>query len=174
MIQAGILMEGDPVELLEGWLVRRICKNPPHIFVTQTLRDLLPRVVPTGWFVNDQEPVTTDESEPEPDISVVRGEPRNYRTRRPGPGDSALLIEVSDTSLRQDRTLKKRIYARASVPVYWIVNVIDRWVEVYTDPTGPADDPGYRQRKDHGPDEEMPIILDGREVGRLVVRDLLP
>src|SRR4051794_9081741 len=68
MIEAGILHSGEPVELLEGWLVPKMTKHPPHIFATQTLRDLLPPLVAPGWFVNDQEPVTTEESEPEPDL----------------------------------------------------------------------------------------------------------
>jgi hypothetical protein len=59
------------------------------------------------------------------------------------------------------------------VPVYWIVNLVDRRVQVYTDPTGPADEPTYRQRKDYAETDEVPVTLDGREVGRIPVRELL-
>ncbi len=81
---------------------------------------------------------------------------------------------MADATLRRDRTLKLRIYARASVPVYWIVNLIDRQIEVYTDPTGPAEQPSYGQHRDYGPADDAPLVLDGREVGRVAVREVLP
>jgi Uma2 family endonuclease len=175
MIRKGILKEGDPVELVEGLLVKKMTKNPPHTFATQALRDLLPTLCRPGWFVNDQEPVTTDDSEPEPDVTVVRGERRQYlaQDRHPGPQDTALVVEVADSSLAVDETLKAPAYARARIPVYWIVNLVDRRVQVYTDPTGPAAEPAYRQRQDFGPDAFVPVVLDGQEVGRVAVGDLL-
>jgi len=174
MIEAGILKSGDPVELLEGWLVQKMTKHPPHCTATRLTRRALDVVVPEGWFVDSQEPLTTTESEPEPDIAVVRGDVRDYATRHPGPQDMALAVEVSDSSLPRDRGIKQRVYARAGIPTYWIVNLMDRVIEVCTDPTGPADEPTYRQRQDFGPDAELPVVVDGREVGRLAVRDLLP
>ena len=176
MIRQGILKDGDPVELVEGVLVLKMTKNPPQTFATQSLRDLLPRLLPPGWFVDDQEPVTTQDSEPEPDISVVRGDRRHYleQDRHPGPQDTALVIEVSDSSLHVDETVKLRAYARASTPIYWIVNLVDGRVQVYTDPTGPADEPTYGQRLDFGPADQVPVLLDGQEVGRIRVGDLLP
>jgi Uma2 family endonuclease len=118
--------------------------------------------------------VTIDESEPEPDVSVVRGDTRSYLTRHPGPSDTGLVVEVADESLVRDRGVKKRLYARARSPHYWIVNLIDRQVEVYSDPTGPADKPDYRLRRIYGGDERVPVILDGVEVGTIAIRDLLP
>jgi Uma2 family endonuclease len=174
MARLGILTEDDRVELLEGILVAKMTKNPPHIVATGLAQDLLMRVVPPGWYVSVQDPVTTDESEPEPDLKVVRGDRRDHLTRRVGPVDSPLVIEVADSSLREDRTLKKRIYARAGVPTYWIVNLRDREVEVYTDPTGPTARPDYRSRRDYAPGESIPLTLDGREVGPIAVDDLLP
>jgi Uma2 family endonuclease len=175
MIRHGILKSGDPIELIEGVLVQKMTKNPPHSFATQLLRDLLPRMVPPGWFVSDQEPVTTSDSEPEPDVTIVRGERRQYleQDRHPGPADTALVIEVAESSLPGDRGPKGRVYARAAIPEYWIVNLVERRVEVYTDPTGPADEPGYRQERDFAADEEVPVTLDGQEVGRVRVGDLL-
>jgi Uma2 family endonuclease len=175
MIRQGILKDGDPVELVEGVLVMKKTKNPSHCFATQTLRDLLHGLLPTGWFVDDQEPVTTQDSEPEPDIAVIRGQRRQYleQDRHPGPRDTALVIEVADSSLHIDETAMLRAYARASVPVYWIVNLVDRRVQVYTAPTGPADPPTYGQRQDFGPAEEVPVVLDGHEAGRIAVSDLL-
>ncbi len=174
MIQAGILTEDDPVELLEGWLIEKMPKNPPHILATRFTRTALERLAPAGWFVNTQEPVTTADSEPEPDVSLAKGDPRDYSTRHPGPPETALIVEVSAASLRRDRTTKLRIYARARFPVYWIVNLIDNRVEVYTDPTGPADQPTYRQHRDYGPADDLPLVIDGKEIGRIAVRDILP
>lgn len=174
MIQAGILTDDDAVELLEGWLVQKMGKNPPHSYATRQLRKGLEGVVPAGWFVDSQEPVTDDTSEPEPDATVIRGTPRDYLERHPVPGDTALVGEVSDTTLRRDRGFKKRIYAAARIAVYWIVNLVDRQIEVYTDPTGPANPPDYRQRQDYRPGDLVPVVIDGREVGRVAVNDILP
>lgn len=174
MIRAGILTDDDPVELLEGWLVVKMPKNPPHRLATQLTRAALERLLPAGWFVDAQEPITTETSEPEPDVMLVRGDPRQYGDRHPGAQDLALVVEVAETSLTRDRGMKKRLYARTKIPVYWIVNLVDGWIEVYTDPTGPAAEPDYRQHRDYGPADELPVVIEGKEVGRLAVRDLLP
>lgn len=174
MIAAGILTDDDPVELLEGWLVTKMGKNPPHVLAADLLADKLNEMRPPGWHVKRQDPITTADSEPEPDVAVVRGSRRDYRDRHPGPGDLALVVEVADSTLVRDRTTKKRAYARAGIPVYWIVNLIDRMVEVYTDPTGPAGQPDYRRRTEYREADSIPLTLDGREVAVIAVRDLMP
>jgi hypothetical protein len=174
MAAAGILAEGDPVELLEGWLVRKMTKHPPHTLSTFLVRRSLERLLPGGWYVNSQEPITTAESEPEPDLFVARGDPREYAERHPGPAEVSMVIEVADSSLGYDRAMKKRIYARAGIAIYWIVNLIDRQIECYSDPSGPVDAPDYRQRREYGIGETIPVMLDGEEVGSLPVQDLLP
>src|SRR5205823_1917874 len=93
--------------------------------------------------------------------------------RHPGPRDTALVIEVAESSLHIDETAMLRACARARVPVYWIVNLVNRRVQVYTDPTGPAEEPAYGQRQDYPETYEVPVVLDGHEVGRIAVRDLL-
>src|SRR5262249_39249953 len=113
MIDDGILTEDDPVELIEGCLVTKMPKKPLHSVVTHALRETLKSLVPPGWFVGSQEPVTTDSSEPEPDVAVVRGRVHDYREQHPGPADLALVAEVADTTLRSARGFKKRAYARA-------------------------------------------------------------
>jgi len=174
MIDAGILTDDDPVELLEGLLVYKMPKKPPHILTTDLTRESLARLLPPGWHVKGQDPITTEDSEPEPNVTVVRGDRRDYSERHPGPGDVALVIEVSDTTLRRDRGLKKRLYARAGIPVYLIINLPERQIEVYASPTGEAEEPDYQRRQDYGPDDEVPIIIEGREVGRLLAREILP
>jgi Uma2 family endonuclease len=174
MARAGILTEDDPVELLEGWLVQKMTKNPPHNVATGLVGDALEARIPLGWHVAIQGSVTTSDSEPEPDIAVIRGTRRDYLDHHPGPKDVALIAEVADTSLRRDRSTKKRLYARAGYPIYWIVNLAERQIEVYTEPATAAKRPDYRQRRDYGPDDAAPVVLDGAEVGTLMVRDLLP
>jgi Uma2 family endonuclease len=174
MIDAAILDEDDPVELLEGLLVTKMSKNTAHVLAKRLLLEALRAILPAGWFLDEQDPVTTADSEPEPDTAVIRGSPRDYSVRHPGPEDVAIIIEVADSSLRRDRGRKKRLYARASIREYWIVNLIDRQVEVYTDPTGPGKQPDYRQHRDYAASDAVPVIVDGREVGRLTVTNLLP
>ncbi len=174
MIVAGILREDEPVELLEGWLVLKMTRNPPHDLAVGLLEDEIIRCLPAGWFRRGQCAVTTADSEPEPDVAVARGQRRDYGTRHPGPGDLALAAEVADSSLEGDRTIKARIYARASIPTYWIVNLPDHQVEVYTNPTGPTAEPHYQQQQVYRPGDLVPLVLDGQEVARIAVTDLLP
>ena len=174
MIRAGILGPDDHVELLEGWLVRKMTKNPPHVVSTALTADELRRIVPAGWHVANQDPVTTRDSEPEPDVSVVRGKVRDYTKRHPGPEDLALAVEVADTSLERDRRLKARVYARAQIPIYWIVNINERVLEVYTQPTSLGRWPKYSSQDVLREGQSVTVVLDGRKVGKIAVRDLLP
>jgi Uma2 family endonuclease len=174
MMKAGILLDGDPVELLEGLLVQKMSKNPAHVLACRLTRKRLELLAPAEWFVATQDPITTEDSEPEPDLSVVREDPRDYENRHPGPQDLALVVEASDSSLQRDRTRKQRLYARAAIQIYWIVNLIDGQIEVYTDPTGPEEKPSYRQRRDYGLADEVPFTIEGREIGRFAVREVLP
>src|SRR5207247_5767280 len=102
MAEAGILTEDDPVELLEGWLVRKMTKNPPHVVATGLVRRTLEQLLPSGWYVAVQDPISMADSDPEPDVAVVRGEVRDYLDRHPGPQDVVTVVEVADTSLKQD------------------------------------------------------------------------
>jgi Uma2 family endonuclease len=174
MIRAGILTSDDPVELLEGWLVCKMPKSPSHRISVRLTRDALQAVVPAGWYVDSQEPITLADSEPEPDVTVIRGETRDYFDRHPGPTDLALVVEVADTTLERDRRVKKRLYALAGLVIYWIINLSELLVEVYTEPSGPAEEPDYRERRDYGVDDSVPVVIEGREVGRIDVRELLP
>jgi Uma2 family endonuclease len=174
MGEAGILAEDEKVELLEGMIVEKMTQNPPHMVACSLLLRLLTGTLPAGWFLAMQGPVTTDDSLPEPDAAVVRGAERDYLGRRWAAGDVGLLIEVSDSTLAFDQGTKKRVYARAGCPVYWIVNLVNQRIEVYTDPSGPSDAPDYGSRQDFAPGASLPIVLDGALVGHLAVTDLLP
>jgi Uma2 family endonuclease len=174
MIDAGILTEDDRVELLEGWLVCKMSKKPPHDVVVSLLIEILWGLLPKNWHCRGQSAVTTDASEPEPDVAVVRGAPRQYLAHHPRPRETALAIEVSDTTLRTDRKLKAALYGRVGIPTYWIVNIPDRQIEVYTNPTGGDPEPGYAYRQDYHSRDKIPLVLDGKKIAEIRVKDILP
>jgi Uma2 family endonuclease len=175
MITAGILKEGEPIELLDGWLVLKMTRNPPHDLSLSLTEEEIQTRLPKEWFLRIQSAITIPEyNEPEPDIGVVCGPRRRYKTRHPGPSDTAMIVEISDASLQEDREDKAPIYASAKIPVYWIINIPDNQIEVNTEPSGPTAEPGYRQNKVYRPGDLVPLMIDGREVGQIAVSDLLP
>ncbi len=169
MIEAGVIAEDHPIELLGGYLVTKMPKNPPHSSSTFRVRRALEALVPDGWFVDSQEPVTLADSEPEPDAFVARGD-APYADRHPGPEDLALVVEVSAASLQRDRTLKKRLYALGGIPLYWIVDLQHGLVEVFSDPANGE----YRSRHEYASDAEIALVIDGVEVGRFQAGSILP
>jgi Uma2 family endonuclease len=175
MIAAGVLTENDRVELIDGQIVAKMTHNPPHDTSVDLTQSEVSAVLPEDWRVRVQSAITLPgaDSEPEPDVAVVRGPARRYRRSHPRAKDIALLIEVADATLRYDRTTKHRLYAGARIPVYWIVNLIDSYVEVYTLPRG-GRSPGYRNRQDYSLSEAVPVVIEGREIARIAVQELLP
>jgi Uma2 family endonuclease len=123
LIELGVLNEDDNLELLEGYLVHKMSRNPPHDAAIQKGTRKWIRVLPPGWDLRVQSAITLPESEPEPDFAIVRGDANAYLTRHPIAADVGLVVEVSDSTLPGDRDDKGRIYARAGIPCYWIVNV---------------------------------------------------
>jgi len=175
MIEAGVFPPKNRIFLWNGRLVEKMTKNPPHVYSQNQIVEFFRTLTPQGWFVEQDQPVTLgDKSVPEPDLKVVRGNREDFRKKRPLASDISLVAEVSDTSLPLDTRRVLENYARANIPVYWVVNIPDARIEVYSDPTGPDRWPAYRSRRDYGPDAEVPVILDGREVGKVAVKDVLP
>lgn len=174
MARAGIFVDGDPIELLEGWLVQKMTKHPRHRAATRRVRLAIEKLLSDAWSVDVQEPITTGDSEPEPDVSVVFGDTAEMRDRHPAPSEVGLVVEVADSSLERDRVWKKRIYAAAGIPTYWIVNLIENCVEVFTQPSGANGNSGYAKAEVWQRGDEVPVVLDGREFGRVAVNDLLP
>jgi Uma2 family endonuclease len=171
--EAGVLTEDDPVELLEGLIVPKMNLNPRHSMTVQAAHEVLRGRLPPGWCIRVQDVVTTADSEPEPDLAVVRGSHRDYADAHPTAGQTAVVIEVADSSLPRDLA-KRRIYARSGIPVYWIVNLVECRIEVYTDPTGPDSEPAYRRRDDYSAADSVPWWIEQQEVARIKVADLLP
>jgi Uma2 family endonuclease len=173
MVEAGFLTSEDKVELLENYVVLKMPRNPLHDGTLDLVLSAL-RVLPAGWFVRVQQTVVTSDSRPEPDFAVVRGNSRSYLVNHPTPADVGLLIEVANTSVLRDQRDKARIYARANVVCYWIVNLEDRRVEVHTQPSGPGDSPAYASVQNYAPGDAVPLVLDGNTVANIPVADLLP
>ncbi len=175
LVRDGFFDSDDRFELLEGWIAPKMTKNPPHAIANDLAYDFLsPLATRAGYHIRNQGSVETADSVPEPDLAIVRGNRRDYLQRHPGPANTAVAVEISDSSLSSDRKLKGRIYARANIPFYWIVNLVARRVEAFADPTGPGAEPSHRSRAEFAPGDLVPLVLDGVEVGRVAVDDLLP
>jgi Uma2 family endonuclease len=173
MVSDGTLGEDDPVELLGGVLVRKMPQNPEHVWAVDDLEETLTACQSPGWHVRKEHPVRIpDYDEPEPDVAIVRGTRAALRGKHPGPADLYLVAKVGNTTLDDDPGVRKERYARAGIPVYWIVNLRDGRVEVYTDPDRAAGN--YQSRVDYGSGEQVPVSIDGQEVCRIAVADLLP
>jgi len=173
MIDAGILKDGDRCELLEGWIIDKMTINPPHATCIALAQTYLLSKLPSDWMLRIQLPITLATGEPEPDLLIARGPVRRYSQSHPTPKETGLLIEVADSTLDLDREFKALVYARAEVQVYWIINLIDSRVEVFTDPIG-GKSPGYRKQRNYSATQTVPLILDGHEIARIPVRELLP
>ena len=174
MIAAGVFASNDRAELVDGWVVEKMPHNPPHDATIQVAEDSLSAKLPAGWRVRVQLAITTDDSQPEPDLALVRGHVRSYLQQHPRPADIGVLIEVSDSTIVQDRSVKGPLYARAEIRIYWIINLVDQSVEVFTDPTGPAAAPTFRRQQTYQRGESVPLVLDGNQIALIPVDDLLP
>jgi Uma2 family endonuclease len=145
MIHNGILREGDPIELIDGLLVRKdrsargenlMGHNPRHALLISRLHRLLSKFCESSaLYLRIQLPVKLNNiNAPEPDIAVVRGTEEDYADHHPGPADLALVIEVADSSVSTDRSTKQRLYATSKIAQYWLINLPESQIEVYEQP----------------------------------------
>jgi Uma2 family endonuclease len=170
MVDSGLFTKRDRLHLINGLLVAKMTKNPPHVVACDLTRAAMDGLSLAGWYTRAGDPIRLPpDSEPEPDVTVVRGTIRDYSNHHPGPADVALVVEIADSSLADDRKMAS-VYGNAGIPVYWIVNLIDRQVEVYT---GPRPN-GYAPPVIYGPGSVVPVVVDGKTVGHIAVDDLLP
>jgi Uma2 family endonuclease len=174
LIQDGYFAADERFELLDGLIVAKMPRDPIHDAAVEIADEAFRSRMPAGWRVRVQCAITTVDSEPEPDLVIVQGRPQDYLQRHPGPADLALLVEVANTSLQDDRTFKGTTYARAGIREYWIINLVDFRVEVYTDPSGPHIAPAYRRRQDYGIGQSIPLNIGGTAVAAVPVSDLMP
>jgi len=174
MIEAGIFRDRDHVELLAGILVDKLKKRPPHNFTVDMLAHMLRQVIDSAWIVREEKSIVLGRcSRPEADIAVVRGPHERYRCSAPLAADIAFLIEVADSSYAKDRGKKWRLHATARIPVYWIVNLPRSQIEIYSTPSGSGTSAVYRDVTIYGRDDQVRVILEGRELARIPVRDVL-
>ena len=176
MVDEGIIGEHDRVHLINGIVVAKMTQNDPHCTADDLCDEALRRVIPAGWYIRGAKPIRIPgragrpDSKPEPDRCVVRGTVRDYEERTPGPADVGLVVEIADTSLAIDRRYGTDLYGPARIPVYWIVNLMDRQVEVCTKP-GPR---GYRSTEVFKEGQSVPVVIGGRAVGRIAIEEILP
>lgn len=175
MIDAGILSTDEPIELLDGLLVNQPRPlSPKASFIRTRIIYKFAHLEFTGWWFHGPTAITLEISEPEPDFAVVRGAIETHDKRFPHASEVGIVGEVSESSLAFDRIEKGRIYARAGIPIFWIINVEDKQIEVYSDPDPAANPPEYRARQDYRPGDTLPISLDGNVVASIPAADLLP
>jgi Uma2 family endonuclease len=181
MVNEGRLDPAVDVELLDGILVAKMTKGVPHLGTTRLIQDLLREVLPPGWTTLKEDPIRLPVEAPEgggtmpePDVSVVRGVTADYKGRYPGPADVALVVEVASDArrLRDDRAGLAR-YARNGVPAVWLVNLPADVVEIYTNPSGPGDDPVYEGNTVARPGDVITLDLGPGGVVRVAASELL-
>ncbi len=135
LIQLGFLTEDDRIELIRGELVQMAAKGTSHSVCNTKLARELDRLVGDRAVVRTQEPIILPtDSEPEPDVIIARGQPDDYLSNHPYPQDILLAIEVSDSTLEYDRTVKLSLYAEDQIQDYWIVNLVVTQLERYSQP----------------------------------------
>jgi len=131
LADAGILAPDERVELLEGEIVTMTPQHGPHAASIGLAEAALRTAFGPAHWIRIQLPLIVD-PEPEPDLAVVPGSPRDYANEHPR--TALLVVEIADSTLERDRAYKSPIYARAGIPEYWIVNLPERCLEVYRDP----------------------------------------
>ena len=177
MVDADIIPADRRVGLWKGMLYEKMAKKLPHAGASSKVPLAFWRVLPEGWCVWPDNPILLDDfSAPLPDVAIVRGGPDDYTGRGsvPKAGEIGLVVELSDSSLRKDRTRTLEVYAAAGLPYYWVVNLVDRRVEVYSGPKVEGGIASYAAAETFGAGRDVPVVLDGREAARVPVVDLLP
>jgi len=166
----------ERVELLEGIICMMTPIGDHHSYCVETLGDLLGPLLGKAFCKWSQQPSITSDSKPQPDIYVARGDRHKYKDKLPTASELALVIEVADSPLQHDRTIKLRVYAAAGIPEYWILNIPDRKLEVYRKPV-PANDKNpsnYEVVETYSSEQSVDVVLDATRLGAVAVRDVLP
>jgi Uma2 family endonuclease len=169
MIESGILTKNDRVELIRGEIVPKMPSNPPHSGIVNRLTRLLSPLIQNRALLALQNPVRLKDSQPEPDVSVLRLSPDDYTTRHPTPADVFVLIEVSDSSLDRDLDVKVPLYAENGIPEYWIVDLNTDTVLVHC---GPQTDGTWTTITTHGRDDTLTVAA--LTTVTVAVADILP
>ncbi|MEM7800975.1 MAG: Uma2 family endonuclease [Chloroflexota bacterium] len=172
MVDAGIFSPADQVELLQGWVIKKMPKKPSHNAITGIIFDFILALLPVGWFVDMEGPISTSDSEPEPNIAVIKGKRIDYIERHPNGEEVGIVIEIADSSLLRDQTTKRLIYAAANIPTYWVVNLRDQQIELYSNPIN-GNNPDYGSKQTFQFDQACPIHIDEKKIGDLTLSEHL-
>lgn len=171
--EAGRFSEDDNFELLEGWIVEKMPKNPPHDSRVTWAQSVLQRELSPGWHCRNQRSLETLDSVPEPDLAIVRGGILEYEHRHPTGADAALVVEVADTSLSTDRE-KRHVYARAGILEYWIVNLVASQIEVFRDLQGTGRAASYATEMILTQSDALTLNVPGVSPRTINVADFIP
>lgn len=177
LIDLGVFQPGEPIELIGGELLVAEPQGASHYTAIRRAARALEAAFGPGWDVRTQGPIgLDDDSEPEPDVAVVPGTPDDYAAAHPS--RAVLIVEIAESSLAVDRQHKGSLYARAGLPDYWIVNLVDRALEVYREPARDATAPfgwSYTRRDVLGPSPGLTVApLAAAPAATVRVADLLP
>jgi len=174
LIEAGVFKPGEPIELIGGVLAVAEPQGSAHFTAIRLVEEALRAAFGPGWDVRVQGPIALDdESEPEPDVAVVPGTARDYRDAHPA--RPVLVVEVAGSSLASDREDKGSLYARAGLTEYWIVNLVERRLEVYREPALETSAPfGWRYRSMRVLGPESSVAPLAAPTASVRVTDLLP
>jgi Uma2 family endonuclease len=168
-IDAGILTENDAIELIFGRIVEKMSVGKRHNDCIELLTHYFVLNFGQRYGCRAQCSITLiGHSEPEPDFALIDRTTYAQRVRNPEAEDIALVVEVSDATLNYDRTVKAKLYALAGLSEYWIINLQDNQVEVYTDPDAQSGDYTTIRRYRTGSSFTSP------RCGSITVDDLLP
>ena len=170
---SGFLSPEDRCELIRGFLVEKPPMNPPHATALSQLHMRLLGLLGLTACVRAQMPVRLADSMPLPDLVWADGAFPDYAATHPTPKQVRLLVEVSESTLAEDRGTKLELYAENKIAEYWIVNLIDGLVEVYTQPRG-GKKPTYRARTDYTAGQCVPVVLGGKQMGTIPVSEIIP
>ncbi|MBL9176589.1 MAG: Uma2 family endonuclease [Verrucomicrobiaceae bacterium] len=136
LVQSGHFTRQDRIELINGELTIMPPIGPEHSFHTRRITNVLPVELPSDVMLQMNEPITIPEhSEPQPDAAVVKAKADGYRKAHPGPKDVLLIIEVADSSVEFDVQIKSKLYAKAGIPEYWVMNIKEASLHVFTGPS---------------------------------------
>lgn len=137
MADLGLLDPQERTELLGGQITLMAAKGTAHVTALRLLATLLDNgLTDQPVFVATQDPIQLDDfSEPEPDLVIIQGTVLDYAQQHPRPEVVALVVEVADSTLKQDRDLKDKLYAQAGIQDYWVLDVNNRQLHVFRDPT---------------------------------------
>jgi Uma2 family endonuclease len=137
MIETGIIHEGEHIELISGQIFNMAAKGTRHTVANTELVSELLLLLGRRAKVRCQDPITLpNNSEPEPDVVIARLREDNYTNSHPAPADIILVVEVADSTLSFDRNTKAPLYAAAGISEYWIVNLVEDRLEIYSQPEG--------------------------------------